>query len=303
MTTTGDQVVAGHRSLRLRTENAAARGGRDRVMRTLLLGTVAMALVPLAAILAVTLYKGVGAISLGFLVENPPFNPSQPGGGYAPAIFGSIYMTGLAVLMAVPLGIFAAVFLVEYKNSPLAGPVRFFTDVMTGVPSIFVGLFVFSALVVDADLFFGTLPGAVALAVMMLPIVVRSGEEVLRLVPQDLRSGAYGLGARHWQTTLRVVLPAAAPGLATSSMLAVARGMGETAPLLFTALGAREVIVALTGRPQGALPLQILDEGRQALPAAVERAWAGSLTLMTLVLIFTVTARFLAGRSQLAGQR
>ncbi|MPZ53728.1 MAG: phosphate ABC transporter permease PstA [Acidimicrobiia bacterium] len=297
--TTGT-VATSSRSLHERSSNAVARNRKDLAIRIFLYLTMATALVPLVAILAVTLVQGLGAISLDFLFENPPFNPGTEGGGYAPAIVGSIYMTGLAILLSVPLGIAAAVFLVEYKDSFLAKPVRFFTDVMTGVPSVFVGLFIFSALVVDADLFFGSLPGAAALAVLMLPIVVRSSEEVLRLVPQDLRSASSGLGARHWQTIVRVVVPAAAPGLATSSMLAVARGMGETAPLLFTALGAREIVLALNGTPQGALPLQILDEGRQALPAAVERAWAGSLTLMALVLFFTVAARLVARRSQFA---
>ncbi|MPZ70659.1 MAG: phosphate ABC transporter permease PstA [Actinobacteria bacterium] len=290
------QVSGGHRSLLLRSERASRRARVDAFWRAVLLLTVVVALIPLAAILGVTIYRGAGAINLGFLIENPPFSPGQEGGGYAPAIFGSIYMTGLAILMAVPLGILAAVFLVEYKRSRLAGPVRFFTDVMTGVPSVFVGLFIFSSLVVDADLFFGTVPGAAALAVLMLPIMVRSAEEVLRLVPQDLRNGAFGLGLRRWQMITRVVLPAAAPGLATGSMLAVARGMGETAPLLFTALGARQIVTSLTGTPQGALPLQVLDEGRQALPAAIERAWAGSLTLMAIVLLFTFAARFVARR-------
>ncbi len=286
-------------SVRTSNPHSRARARRDLIMRWILLLSVGFAIVPLVAILFVTVSKGFGAVDLSFFTGNPPFNPSHEGGGYLAAIVGSIYMTAIAVVLSVPLGIFAAVFLVEYSKSRLAPLVRFFTDVMTGVPSIFVGLFVFSALVVDADLFFGTLPGAVALAVLMLPIVVRSSEEVLRLVPQDLRSGAFGLGARQWQSTMKVVLPAAAPGLATSSMLAVARGMGETAPLLFTALGARQVVLALTGVPQGALPLQILDEGRLGVEAAVQRAWAGSLTLMAMVLIFTIVARYVARRTQL----
>lgn len=217
-------------------------------------------------------------------------------------VFGTIYMVGLAVLMSVPLGVAAAVFLVEYKESKLVAPIRFFTDVMTGVPSIFVGLFVFSALVIDADLFFGTLPGAVSLAVLMLPIVVRSSEEVLRLVPDDLRNAAYGLGARRRQVVTRVVLPAAGPGLITSAMLAVARGAGETAPLLLTALGGRQLVFELTGRPQTALPLQILDDARGAFQPAIERAWAGAFTLMLLVLLFTVAARVIGRRSQLDGR-
>ena len=133
----------------------------------------------------------------------------------------------------------------------------------------------------------------------MLPIVVRSSEEVLRLVPQDLRNAAYGLGARRWQVVTRVVLPAAGPGLATSSMLAVARGAGETAPLLLTALGTHRLVTELVGRPQGAVPIQVLNDARTPFEFAIERAWAGALTLMVLVLLFTIAARLLARRSQL----
>lgn len=290
------------RSLHERTPNAAGRARRDLLMRGVLLCTLALALVPLTGILAVVIAKGAPALSLEFFTEAPPFSYRREGGGYLPQIFGTGYMVGLAVLLAVPLGIGAAVFVVEYRDSRLTRPIRFFTDVMTGVPSIFVGLFVYSALVVDAGLGFGTLPGAVALAVLMLPIVVRSSEEVLGLVPQDLRNAAYGLGARRWQTVTRVVLPAAAPGLVTGSMLAVARGAGETAPLLLTALGANTLITELTGRPQTSLTLKILDEARLALGPSVQRAWAGSLTLIALVLIFTIGARLLARRSQIGGQ-
>lgn len=301
-TTTDHPGRPGHRSLRERTPNARRRARRDLTMRVLLLLTLGVALVPLAAILGVVVTKGAPALSLEFFTQAPPFSYRREGGGYLPQIFGTVYMVGIAVLLSVPLGIAAAVFTAEYPDSRLAAPIRFFTDVMTGVPSIFVGLFVYSALVVEAGMGFGTLPGAIALAVLMLPIVVRSSEEVLRLVPDDLRNAAYGLGARRWQTVTRVVLPAAGPGLATGSMLAVARGAGETAPLLLTAFGANVLITELAGRPQTSLTLQILDEARLALPAAVERAWAGSLTLIGLVLLFTLGARLIARRSQVGGQ-
>lgn len=287
-------------SLRDRTPNAIRRARRDRVMGAVLLAMVIVALIPLAAILVIVIRQGAPALNLEFLTQAPPFSYREEGGGYLPQIWGTVYMVGIAILLAVPLGIVAAVFTVEYSDSSLAGPIRFFTDVMTGVPSIFVGLFVYAALVADAGLGFGTLPGAVALAVLMLPIVVRSSEEVLRLVPNDLRGAAYGLGARRWQTVTRVVLPAAGPGLATGSMLAVARGAGETAPLLLTALGANVLVTELAGRPQTSLTLQILNEARKGpgLQAAVQRAWAGSLVLIVLVLVFTVGARLIARRSQ-----
>lgn len=291
-------ITPGRRPLTERTPNAARRARRDTAMRTVLLGSVGFALVPLALILGVTLYQGVSALDVDFFTQYPPFNASREGGGYLPAIVGSLYMTGIAIVLSVPLGIAAAVYLTEFSDHRMVPVVRFFTDVMTGVPSIFVGVFVYAALVADAGLFFSTLAGAVSLAILMLPIVVRSGEEILRLVPSDIRSAAYGLGARRWQVSLRVVLPAATPGLITGSMLAVARGIGETAPLLITALGAREIVTALTGRPQGALPLQILDEVRTPFEAAQARGWAGALTLMAIVLVLTVVARRIGKRSQ-----
>jgi phosphate transport system permease protein len=299
VSTTDTAVHPGVRSLRERTPNAARRASRDRAMRAVLLVTLVAALVPLAGILFVVVAEGLPALSVEFFTQAPPFSYREFGGGYLPQIFGTLYMMGIATVLAVPFGIAAAIFIVEYRDSPLATPIRFFTDVMTGVPSIFVGLFVYSALVIDQGLGFGTLPGAVALAVLMLPIVVRSSEEVLGLVPHDLRNAAYGLGARRWQVVTRVVLPAAGPGLATGSMLAVARGAGETAPLLLTALGANVLVTELVDRPQTSLTLQILDEARTALPASAERAWAGSLTLIALVLAFTVGARLLARRSQI----
>lgn len=299
--TTSQPLTDEPRSLRDRSPNSRKRERKDQAISVVLFGTVVFALVPLLFILGVTIYQGSGAFGWEFLTQAPPANPNEEGGGYGPMIIGTLYMVGIAVVMAVPLGIAAAVFLVEYRESRLVGPVRFFTDVMTGVPSIFVGLFVFSALVIDAGFFFGTLPGAVALAVLMLPIVVRSSEEVLRLVPDHLRNAGYGLGARRWQVVTRVVLPAAGPGLITGSMLAVARGAGETAPLLLTALGGREIVLALTGQPQTALPLQILDDARGAFQPALERAWAGALTLILIVLLFTIVARLMGRRSQLDG--
>lgn len=298
MTTTLERPPA-PRPLREKVGNARRRGLVDRLMRGLLIVTVLFAVIPLLLVLVVTVQRGLGAFSWEFLTSEPPYNPTAEGGGYGPMIFGTLYMTAIAVLLSVPLGVAASVFLVEYHQSRLVPVVRFFSDVMTGVPSIFVGLFVFSSLVVGAGLGFGTLVGAIALAVLMLPIVVRSSEEVLRLVPQDLRNAAYGLGARRWQVVTRVVLPAAGPGLATSSMLAVARGAGETAPLLLTALGTHRLVTELVGRPQGAVPIQVLNDARTPFEFAIERAWAGALTLMVLVLLFTIAARLLARRSQL----
>ena len=170
---------------------------------------------------------------------------------------------------------------------------------MTGVPSVFVGLFVYTILV--RQLGFGTFVGALSLAIIMLPIVVRSSEEILRLVPAELKRGSYALGARHWQTVFRVTLPTAAPGLITGSMLAVARALGETAPLVLTALASNTVNLDIQGSGQSALPLLIFREARGAFEAGQQRAWAGALELMLLVLLLTIIARTIGARSRFRG--
>jgi phosphate transport system permease protein len=171
---------------------------------------------------------------------------------------------------------------------------------MTGVPSIFVGLFVYSALVQNGA-GFSTLAGGLSLSLLMIPIVARASEEVIRLVPEDLRNAAYGLGARRWQVVMQVVLPASANGLVTAAMLAVARAVGETAPLLLTAFGAFTIVPELLGKPQAALPLIIYNEARGPFEPAHVRAWAGALELMLLVLVLTLIARTLSRRSQAGG--
>lgn len=267
-------------------------------MRVLLLGAVGLAVLPLVSILAVTLQTGLGALNLEFLTTTQPLSFRQAGGGFFHGLVGTAMMLGIAIGIAVPLGVLAAVFLTEYPDSRLSRPVRFFTDVMTGVPSIFVGLFVYAALVREAGLGFGTLPGGVAISILMLPIVVRSAEEILKLVPADLRSASTAMGARRWQTTLFVVIPAAASGLITGVMLAVARGAGETAPLILTAFGTPYLVTALTGQPQTALPLLIFEGARLPFPQAQARAWAGALELVALVLVLTLLARWIGTRNR-----
>jgi len=237
---------------------------------------------------------GIGS----FLTQVEPLSYRETGGGYAHGIVGTLYMTGVAAVMVIPLGIAAAVFLVDHGRGAFAKLVRLFTDVMTGVPSIFVGLAVYAVLV--TTLGFGTFVGAVALAIIMLPIVVRTSEEMLHLVPPDLRAASLALGARQWQTTLKVVLPAAAPGMITGSMLAVARAAGETAPLILTAFGARTIVTALQdGRGQADVGILMADGMSQPFDAGLERAWAGGLMLVVIVLALTVIARLINRRSQI----
>jgi phosphate transport system permease protein len=272
---------------RRKRANAAVKGS--------LLVAMILAIIPLALIVWQVVVRGVGALSWEFLTTiEPPAR--RPGGGYLNGIVGTAYMVGLAALAAVPLGIMAAVYLVEYGRGWLARIIRFFTDVMTGVPSVFVGLFVYAALVVQFN--FGTAMGAAGLAIMMLPIIVRSSEEMLKLVPEDQRAASAGLGARKWQTIMRVVLPSAAPGLTTGAMLAVARAAGETAVLLLTALGSLQVVTAFSGTAQSSITLLIYQGAKQPFDAGKERAWAGALLLMGMVFVLTVGARYITSRSR-----
>lgn len=269
----------------------------SRVMTGVLTATMALACVPLVLILYVVAARGMDVISLHFFTADTiPFRLT--GGGFRQGFVGSFLIMALAIPMAVVPGIAAAVYLVEYgRGRRLAVLVRFVTDVMTGVPSIFVGLFVYAVLVIGTvEIGFGTLAAAAAIAIVMLPIVVRSSEEMLKLVPDSLRNASLGLGARRWQTTTRVVLPAAAPGLATGSMLAVARGAGETAPLILTGLGSFTMTLYLVGQRQASLPQLIHQNAVQPFPPGIERAWGGALCLVAITVLFTIAARTIAAR-------
>lgn len=288
-------MTAASSSLRETTANGRRRARFSSAMTAILVVAVLLALVPLVLIIAVILVNGLPAMNWEFLTSTFNYSRRTQGGGYLHGLVGSLYMGGLAALMAIPTGIAAAVFLTEFPRHRLAGPVRFFSDVMTGVPSVFVGLFVYTILV--REIGFGTFVGALSLAIIMLPIVVRSSEEILKLVPAELKRASYALGARQWQTVLGVVLPTAAPGLITGSMLAIARALGETAPLVLTAFGASSVVLGIQGNAQSALPLLIFSEARGAFEAGQQRAWAGALELMALVLLLSIAARLVGRRS------
>lgn len=282
------------RSLRTRSAVAAKRKRKDRFMTGLLLLALILSLIPIALILYQVIRRGIGAMSWEFLTSVQPFSQRKEAGGYLNGLFGTLYLLLIAVIVAVPLGIATATFIVEYKDNKLSPIIRFFTDVMSGVPSIFIGLYIYALLVqgrIGFSIGFSTLAGGLALSLLMLPIVARASEEVLRLVPDDLRSAAYGLGARRWQVVTKTVLPAASSGLITGSMLAVGRAAGETAPLLLTALGAFVITPELVNAPQSAIPLIIYNEARGPFEAAHARAWAGALELMLLVLVLTIVAR------------
>lgn len=263
-----------------------------------MLVTVVLVLIPVGMILFQIAQKGLGTMSWEFLTQPMPYSYRKAGGGFVNALIGTLIMVGLAALISVPLGILAAVYLTEYgKKGWFAKIIRFFSDVMTGVPSVFVGLFVYTAMVIDIG--FGALLGAFSLAIIMLPIVTRSTEEMLKLVPRELKDASYALGAAKWQTVLKVVLPTAAPGITTGVMLAVARAAGETAPLILTALGAYKIVTALVGEPINALPLALYFGARNPFPAGQARAWAGALELLVLVLVLTLAARITSARSKI----
>ncbi|MEN3272412.1 MAG: phosphate transport system permease protein [Actinomycetota bacterium] len=252
-----------------------------------------LAVIPLVAVVGYLITRGGGIISWSFLTEKIPA-PRKIGPGMGPAVVGTILITGAASAMAIPLGILGAIYLNEFgKRNRLATMIRFLADVMTGVPSIVMGLFIYTIWVLRYRQ--SGFAGALALACLMLPIVIRATEEMLRLVPTELRHGSDALGARTWRTTFAVVLPAALPGIVSGSMLAVARAAGETAPLLFTIGIVRETNSRLFG-PNTALSTQIFANASQPFPGAVDRAWGAALTLVTIVFLFTVAARVVAAR-------
>jgi len=260
-------------------------------------GSVIVALIPLGFIAFYVVAKGISVISWAFLTKNIPIISDSPSGGIAPAIAGTLMLTLVAAVLAVPLGVLAAIYLNEYGGQrPTARVIRFMADVMTGVPSIVMGLFV-AMIWVSAGLHRGysTLAGALALACLMLPIVIRSSEEILKLVPSELRQASDALGARRWVTVTRVVIPAAIAGIVSGAMLAVARAAGETAPLLFTIGVSRKFNPQLNAQ-NTALPIQIWNNAQEPVRAAQDRAWGAALTLIVLVFVLTVIARIVAAR-------
>ncbi|MCU1429756.1 MAG: phosphate transporter inner rane subunit PstA [Actinomycetia bacterium] len=279
----------------LRRSVSAGRRVRNGLATMWMLLSVLAAMVPLVFVFGYVVQKGAHVISRAWFTKDLPIVDQFPGGGMKAAIIGTLVITLWATLMAVPLGVGAAIYLNEYgRHGRLARIIRFMADVMTGVPSIVMGLFVFAIFTLKYGLIgFG---GSLALGALMLPIVIRSSEEMLRLVPDDLRHASDALGARRWHTVLRVILPAALPGIVSGSMLAVARAAGETAPLLFTIGAARNTNTNVFRGPNTALPLQIFNNATRPFDAAIARAWGSALTLVVIVFVFTVIARIVSAR-------
>ena len=277
------------------------RSGTDQVMRGLLTAGTIIALIPLVLVIYYLLKKGLGALSVDFFTTDPTGNFLGDQGGVRSAILGSLEIVALASVIAIPIGIGVALYLVEFgKRNLFSQVVRYFVDVMTGVPSIVFGLFIYIVLVVSGiGGSFAGWKGSIALALLMLPVVTRSAEVVLGLVPEALREAALALGTPRWKVVMKVVLPTAVPGLVTGSLLAVARAMGETAPLIFTAAS----VFAATGNlgeRMNSLPVQIYNDVSSPNDQLVERAWGSALTLVALILLITLIARVIARRSRLA---
>jgi phosphate transport system permease protein len=290
-------VAAEHQRPDLR-EPAGWRRTSNRIMTGLMVLSFVLVIIPLGFVLVTVIAKGASAINWSFLTSAVPSNVAPANmGGIGPAILGTVEITALATVIAVPLGILGAIYLNEYGGRNwLARLIGFFSDVMTGVPSIIMGLFIFAIWVLHFG--FSGLAGAFALGCLMLPVVIRSTDEMLKLVPNSLREASYALGATKARVTVTVVLPAAVGGIVSGALLAVARAAGETAPLLFTIL-APAPFSAHPNVFSGAntsLPSLIFVNASSPYPGAEARGWGAALTLIALAFILMITARLVTAR-------
>jgi phosphate transport system permease protein len=290
MATTTDTFQGGSLAPQLRRRHR-----RDRGMTWLLTALMAGIGALLVWILLYVALKGIKAINWGFISDTPPGNPSDAGGGFYNGIIGTFEIVGIATLIALPLGIGCAVYLNQYATGRVASVLRLVTDVMLGIPTIVTGAFVYALWVVEFG--FSGFAGALALALVMTPLIVRATEEMLRLVPSDLMEASLALGVTQSRTIVSVMLPTARAGIITGVMLAVARAMGETAPLLLTALGNDLFVETDPSKRMSTLSLQIFGAATGGFVNAQNRAWAGALLLIALVLLLTIMARLVARRS------
>lgn len=261
----------------------------DRVMTAIAYACTALAIIPLTWIVLYVIFQGLSAWGADFFTQLPQLYGD--GGGVRNGIFGTLVIVGLAILMGVPVGVMAGIYLAEYGDNRLGYVIRFMADTMTGVPSIVVGLFAFG-LVVGLTGGFSAMAGAFALAVLMIPVITRTTEEIIRLVPGSIREASLGLGISRWKTIMRVVLPTALSGIVTGVLLAVARVAGETAPLILTILGTNFALSSnLVDAPYTTLSLQIYQLGAAPSPEVREVAWGAALLLVLIVLGTSIAAR------------
>jgi len=269
---------------------------KNRIATVLMVIAFVLVVIPLVFVLITVVARGISIISWQFLTADiPPSVAPASQGGIGPAILGTFLIVGLATIMAVPLGILGAIYLNEYGGrGPLARVIGFMADVMTGVPSIVMGLFIFSIWVLHFQ--FSGFAGALALGCLMLPVVIRSTDEMLKLVPNPLREGSYALGATKARVTMTVVLPAAVGGIVSGALLAIARAAGETAPLLFTILTVTAPNPNPFNGPNTSIPSQIFVNATSAFTGAQDRAWGAALTLVVIAFVFMLAARFVTAR-------
>ena len=292
--------------------NEAAHARQRRLTNAVMLSITGfltlLALVPLFWIVGYVIYRGGQAINLDFFTQlSRPLG--MAGGGILFSIEGTVVMTVVSCFFAIPPGVLAAFYVARYPNTPLGIAVRFGTDVLSGVPSIITGLFIYALIVVPTK-HYSALAGGIALAILMVPTIIRTTEEMLKLVPHTLREGSLGLGAPEWKTSLSVVFPAALNGILTGFLLGIARSVGETAPLLFTALGNEhyeigqiigggiqthqsifEIIGRIINQPVDSLPLTLWKYAQQPYPERIDQAWGAALVLMVFVLLVEIVAR------------
>jgi phosphate transport system permease protein len=278
-------------------EPAGWRRTSNRIATVLMVLAFVLVIIPLGFVLFTVIQKGASAISWSFLTSGPiPPNVVPAGiGGMGPAVLGTILITALATVISVPLGVLGAIYINEYGGKgPLARIIGFMADVMTGVPSIIMGLFIFSIWVLHFG--YSGLAGAFALGCLMLPVVIRSTDEMLKLVPDPLREASYALGATKARVTMTVVLPAAIGGIVSGALLAVARALGETAPLIFTILTVTAANPNVFKGANTALSTQIFANAVQPFAGAQSRAWGAALTLIAMAFIVMIAARIVTAR-------
>ena len=271
----------------------ARRRALSLLMTSLCVAAVVLALVPVALIFFFVVRQGISSLDWNFFTKMP-LPPGEAGGGMANAIMGTVILCSLGALFAIPIGVLSGIYIVESGGTRLASAARFAADTLNGVPSIVIGLFAYAVAVLPFK-HFSALAGGFALGVMMIPLVARTTEELLRLVPTSLREGALALGATRGRAVFTVVLPAALPGIITGVVLALARIAGETAPLLFTSFNNRFWSTTLN-EPMGALTVQVYTYAKAAHEDWHRQAWAGALVLVTLVLVCSVLARLTTRR-------
>jgi phosphate transport system permease protein len=286
MMTAASPAIRANRLTGTRTGNRRSR--TDRTMRLIAALAAVACVVPLTAVLVFVTLNGIAALNLDLLTK--PSRAQGIGGGAAAAILGSIQMVVVAAAIAIPFGVLAGIYVREFASARAARAVRFAADVMVGIPSILIGIFIFTVLVLPFKQY-NAFAGSVALAVIMVPVIMRTTEEILKLVPNSLREASLALGIPAWRTVLSVVIRTGLPGILTGIMLAVARAAGETAPLLFTALGSRFVNVGDFSKPMDALPLFIYINARQPFELQNQQAWGAAFLLLLFVLVVNVLVR------------